>query len=296
MRAVVPALMLAAVSQLQPAPDASRVLADMRQALGGDAAIAALHTFSVSGSEQRSMPGGPTFGVGIEWFCELPDRFIRVRRSSTPWGDDINEDGFNAGQWIHRRDSPMPGPDRRPKSAAEEAALEERTVRDLHHEFSRLTVAMIGIPALDPLDASYATAQTVDGRHCDVLALKSSDGYEARLWIDTASHLPFAIAWMGKPIVTMTTSSIVAVPVGPGQSPRSFTPPPPPASAFPSGDPTAGMPDVLHQVRFEDFKTEDGFTWPHRFVEKVGDRVWTTTKLGKYKLNQKIDPKKFAPK
>jgi hypothetical protein len=55
------------------------------------------------------------------------------------------------------------------------------------------------------------------------------------------------------------------------------------------------LPPVLHQLRFEDFKTEDGLTWPHRFVEKVGDCVWTTTRVARYKINPKLDPKKFAP-
>ena len=286
-----------AVLGVQPAPDPSRVLADMRQALGGDAAIAALHTFSASGSEEKAFPGGPRVGGGIEWFCELPDRFVQVRRNSTPWGDNVDASGFNGDVHISRRDSSVPMPDPFANDSPDQKAeREKRAVRDLRHEFSRFAIALMGIPAVDPQDVSYAATQTVDGKQCDVLALRSSDGYEARLWIDTVSHLPFAIAWMGKPIVTMTSSSIVTVPVRPGQSPGSLPPPPPPTAAFPSGNPTAGLPDVLHQVRFEDFKTEDGFTWPHRFVEKVGGRDWTTIKLGKYKVNPRIDPRKFAPK
>jgi hypothetical protein len=281
------------VNHAQPAQDAAKILADMRQALGGDAAIAAVHTFSVSGSEQHSIPNGPTSSAMIEWFCELPDRFVRVRRTSTPWGENVDAAGFSADVRISRRDvsSPMPPDPFANDTPAQKAERDKRVVRNLRHEFSRFAIAMIGIPAVDPLDVAYAGSQTAEGKQYDVLALRSSDGYEAQLWVDSASHLPFAIAWMDAPIVTMTSSSMVVVPHG--QSPGSVTPA---APAMPPGDPTAGLPKVLHQVRFEDFRNEDGFTWPHRLVERAGDRVWATTKLGKYKLNPKIDPKRFAPK
>jgi hypothetical protein len=56
------------------------------------------------------------------------------------------------------------------------------------------------------------------------------------------------------------------------------------------------LPPVEHQLSFDDYKTADGLTWPHKFVERVGGREYSTIKLGKFKLNPHIDPKRFDPR
>jgi hypothetical protein len=280
-----------ALAVVAPQPDAARVLADMRQALGGDTALAAVRAFSVDGSESRDL-GGRTTGAEVEFAVELPDRFVRVHRLSTPFGMSVDTTGFNGDRRIRRRDSDLPVPpdpfeNETPDQKAQRAA---RVVRDLKHEFSRLALATIGPPAIDPLDVTFDGRETIDGRPADVLQLRSADGYTARLFVDAATHLPVMVSWMGSPIVVFSTSSIVAVPRG--QAPDSGSMPVP---DLPRGDPTAGMPPVEHQLRFDDYKTADGLTWPHRLTETVGGRVWVTIRLGKYKLNPKPNDKLFDP-
>ena len=274
-------------------PDAQSVLAGMRQALGGEAAIAAVQQFSVSGSESIHIDGRTT-DASIEWMCALPDKYVRVRRVVTPFSRWVHTYGFNGDVRITRLD-----PDIRPPTdpfendtPAERAAREQRSVALLKHEFARLAIAL-GVAAIDPMDATYEGRRDVDGAPADIVTLRSSDGYVARVFVDAATHRPVMVNWMAAPIVTFSTTSVVTVPTG--RSVESFPIPRMPAIALPSGDPTAGLPEVEHQLRFEDFKTADGLTWPHRFVHRVGGRVWTTTKMGKYKLNPKIDPKHFDP-
>lgn len=297
MRAALFVVLLGALTQAQPAPDAARVLVDMRQALGGDAAIAGVQAFSAAGSESRNL-NGHTSGADVEWICQLPDRFIRVRRLPTLRGETVETDGFNGDARIHSRESDMAYPPDafQNDTPDQRAERERRAVLNLKHDFSRFAIAMIGQPSIDPLDAAVEPPQTIEGKRLDVLALRSADGYEARLYVDSASHLPFAIAWLAAPIVTFTSTTTMTVPVTRGQAPGTIVPPSPPPPIVPGGDPTAGLPKVLHQVRFDDFKAENGLNWPHRFVEKVGNQVWTTTKIGKFKINPKIDPKKFAVK
>jgi len=264
----------------------------MRQGLGGDAAIAAVQSFSATGSESRNL-NGHTASADIEWVCQLPDRFVRVRRVMSPAGETIETDGFSGDVHIHRRDSDLSYPPDafQDDTPVQKAEREKRAVLNLRHDFSRIATAMIGIPPIDPLDISIDSPQTVEGKHVDVLALHSTDGYEARLYVDSVSHQPFAIAWLAAPIVVSTSTTVVRVPRG--QSPNSVLPPPPP---LPGGDPAAGLPKVLHQLRFEDYRPENGLNWPHRFVERVGTQVWTTTKIGKFRINPKIDAKTFAAK
>jgi hypothetical protein len=46
---------------------------------------------------------------------------------------------------------------------------------------------------------------------------------------------------------------------------------------------------------FSDFKAADGLNWPHRLKEVVDGEAFTETRLGKYKINPKLDPKRFEP-
>jgi len=240
-------------------PDAARVLADMRQALGGDAAIAAVQAFSVSGTESHNF-GGRGSSEDLEWTVALPDSVVRVRRMSTPPSGDVMISGFRGDARILRLKSDLPHPPDRFASDTPEqrAARDADTVRYLKHDFSRFAIALIGIPAVDPLEASYLVQRTVAGRKCDVLQLRSTDGYTATLAVDAATHLPVMVNWVGR------AEGLTADP-------------------------------LEWQLYYEDFRLADGLNWPHRFVEKTGARVWTTTQLGKFKLNPKIDPELFDP-
>src|SRR3954467_9477293 len=89
-----------AIGLAAPQPDRARVLADMRQALGGEHAIAGVQAFSVSGSGPRTPAGHPP-GASVAWTAVLPDRVVRVRRLWTPWGNHVETDGFRGDTRIY---------------------------------------------------------------------------------------------------------------------------------------------------------------------------------------------------
>jgi hypothetical protein len=270
-------------------PDAARVLADMRQALGGDAAIAAVRTFSVSGTESRSFRGHSST-VSVEFHAELPDKFVRVRRIATPFsGDNVETDGFNGDARVSRRISSIPYPpnpyDATPALRAEG---DRKAVLAGKQEFSRLAVALIGLASVYPLDAAYEAQQTLDSRAVHVLRLTAPDGYAATVFVDASTHLPSMISWMGIPHIVMTTTSTEVVRGGQvvSRTPPQFPPP---------GDPAAGRPLVERRIYFSDFKRDGAMTWPHRLKEVVDGEVISETRLGKFKINPKIDGQRFAP-
>ena len=78
MRVVVAVLVALGMPALQPDP--ARVIADMRQALGGDAALAAVRSFSVEVSESLKLDG-VSVNLSTEWSAVLPDSVVRVRRN-----------------------------------------------------------------------------------------------------------------------------------------------------------------------------------------------------------------------
>ena len=293
-RSIVVAAAVLTLAAAPQGPDAARILAEMRQAIGGDAAIAAVQGFSVTGTESHSV-SGRTASSDVEFLCALPDRFLHIRRWADPIGSTTDEQGFNGNDRIRRRDSDLPYPPEPGQNAApaEKAQREARVLANAKREFARMAIAMIGVTDIDPVDVSYGGHHAVDGKTADVLVLRAADGYEAKVAIDAATHRPVMTVWMGPPIVTATatTTSVVAVPQGqsPGRMPAA------PLPSFPSMPDPLTLPPVEHQLLYQDYKTADGLTWPHKFIERVGGREYSTIKLGKFKLNPKINPKRFNP-
>lgn len=279
---------IAAVSQ--PAPDAARVLGEMRHALGGDAALAGVQTFSVTGTETRTV-AGHQFGGDVELLCALPDRFVRIRRSSGPFNSVITEaSGVSGDALIRRRDSSLPYPPDpgANDTASQRAKRERRSVLLSKHEFARVAIALVGQAAGDPAPISAEMPEVLDGTPVNVLLLQSPDGYAARLFVDAGTHLPIMIQWQGARGFVMSSSSTVTVHNGQvvGVSPASPVGPVP--------DPS-GTSLVEHRLYYSDFRTSDGLNWPHRFKEVVDGRVEVDTRLGKFRINPRIDPKVFDP-
>lgn len=274
-----------AVTALQTDP--ARVLADMRQALGDDAAIAAVRAFSVTGVETWTFDGNAQRAY-VEFACVLPDRYVKVREIASPFEKNVETDGFNGNTPIHRRESPTPYPERLADEPSARTAALNRAVLSAKHEFGRLAIATIGLAAVDPVDVSYAGQETLDGRTTDVLRLRAPDGYEARLFVDTSSHLPSMISWMGPPefIVTTTSTQVVRN----GEVVRSS-----PTAQLPPGNPTAGLAPIERRLYFSEYRLRDGLNWPHRLKETVSGRPVFETRLNNFKINPKIDDKRFDP-
>jgi len=95
---------------LPPADDAAALLAGARQALGGDAALAAVTTWQVSGSVSRDL-GPVTTDSALEISCVLPDKFVQVFQQTLSMGpmgptQVTRTEGFNGDE--HSRSRCMP--------------------------------------------------------------------------------------------------------------------------------------------------------------------------------------------
>jgi hypothetical protein len=267
----VPILFIAAlftrgIVALQP-PEATAVLAEMRQALGGEA-IAAVRAFSVETTEERFVLGR-SMTTRVDWTCELPDRFIQVRRWQGRSGEMTRTTGFSGDHLIQMIGNVPPPPIKgRVATAEEQAASGSASLTAARQHFSRLTIAMLGITPVYPLDAVYVVRETLDGKPVHVLELTADDGYQSRLYVDVATHLPRMIRWEGRP-------DLLGMPV------------PSDRAAVPSL--------VERRILFSNYKNTAGLNWPHRLTEVVAKQVVTDTRLGKLKINPEIDPKRFDP-
>jgi hypothetical protein len=287
-RLLVPLALAAAVSVSAGGQtrDAGTVLREMRAALGGDAALDAIQTLSVNGDSVL------TFGMhsgrsSLEVFALFPEHYLEIRRHHQSFPgpapmeiESTNYLGFRVGELIRRFDStvPLPPP---PETPA-------RLMRGVKHDFARLAVALFGRSFTgSPFVFSYVGPDTVEGQPAEVLEMQAPDGFVMRLYVNRTTHLPALIAWQDPPplIVTATATSTAVVRGGQVVSQSAPT--------FNSGPPPPLGPDVMWRTTFSDFKVQDGLNWPHRVKKMAADKVVEDVKLGKFKINPKIDPRRF---
>jgi len=270
--------------------DAASVLREMRAALGGEAALDAIKSFTVRGSIKQTA-GGFTKQLSIDLSVLLPDHFLDVRRdwnSAGPMPVDITYyRGFRGDTLIRRTDSTMPfPPDPWPQTPAVIAQRErEMTLRN-KEDFARLVLILFGRSFSGyVLQFAYLGAEQREGRTIEVLEATGTDRYRMRLSVDAATHLPAMIEYLAGQGVMVSTSSRVAVR---GNEVVSQTPVSPPAPVD-----TTGLPMVEHRLVPSNFKVQGGLNWPHRLTVTVGADVVSQMDLGAFRLNPKLDARRF---
>jgi hypothetical protein len=291
---------VASTTSVAPAPD---LLAPMRLALGGDAAIDAVTKFAVAGSIVRRM-GGFESTSGYEVFCELPDKFITTTTHTSDMGNlprgvgmssttTVSTSGFNGGDPISRFSGDeftatgMPTVIRRPESTdpAEVAAARRRRVSEAHREFLRFVLPRFGksFPGADVKLEDAGTA-TVDGRAVYQVKVTDWGNRVHVLAIDAVTNLPVRMTWQDRPVVSRSLGTVTSTRVG--------QPAAPDLSKLPA-DPTAGMPDVEHVLTFKKFKLEKGLNWPREISKTVDGKPAENWNLGKVNLTPKFSAGTF---
>ena len=276
-------------------PDAAQVLAEMQKALGGDA-IAGVEAFSVEADEELPIRGLRA-RTRIEWVYARPDRFVEVRRLSASSLEETVVSGFNADRLVRLRDSSGPAARvARPEPPLTPATHASAVNANKRH-FSRIAIAMLGIVSAYPYEASYAGRETLEKTGVHVLALKAADGFEARLYVDEATHLPAMIGWRGAGSSIGAGRGMLRIDGTTGMvTGADGSPLPPGAVVFPSRDGTAAAASGgERRLVFTNFERAGGLTWPRRIREELAGETAREYRLGKYRINPKIDPRRFVP-
>jgi hypothetical protein len=285
--------------------DAAKILTDARQALGGDSALTAVQTITVIGSLARTV-GNHTSDNSLEIAWELPDKFVRTERRTEGSGGPLpswtitTRDGFAGDVPIHESlapDAPFPveiSVNPPPQTPADIAADLKKRLSNQRHAFSQYALVLFAAsPVVHPVTLTPVGQRPVGNSTADVIDARGPDNRVVRLYVDVKTHLPVMLTWMARPVVvTSSGTTMTAVAVRGGQS-MPVTRPEMAPIALPAGDPTAGMPDVEHQMTISDYKVDNGLNWPHRFVDRVNGKVFEDVRLGKFKVNGKINPSAF---
>jgi len=131
-------------------------------------------------------------------------------------------------------------------------------------DFGRL---MLGLFAASfagyPVSFSYLGQAEAPQGKADVLEAKGAD-LTMRVFIAQMTHLPLMITWQA------------------------------PAAPARGGQPATAQPQET-RLFFADYRDVDGMKWPFRLRRAVGADTVEETTFDRFRINAKIDPKKFQP-
>jgi hypothetical protein len=270
-----------------PAPDAAAaVVAAAREALGGEKKLAAVKTVVATG-RTRQVRGDNLVPIEFEIAIELPDKY--VRKDEIPAQESGPTSSGFSGDTLLQFPVPAPPPARAggppPPTADQLAAAGRLRLAALRQDFARLMLGMFaGSSSAYPLTFTYVGKAEAPQGKADVLDVKGPAGpgaLAARLFINDTTHLPIMITWSAP------------------APPMRAAPPPsreggPPATAGPGPGGAASQPQPPEsRLYFGEYKEVGGMQLPFRLRRAVGPDTVEETTLDGYKINAKIDPKKF---
>jgi hypothetical protein len=288
--------------------DVQGLLSAARAALGGEEKLKNVQGLMVAGKFRRVMAmrvqtaGAPAAAHGggeappqltgdVELAFALPDKYVRTNELDTPMGGSITElVGFDGAQpWSDvRTDGGGMVVIRRPQAGAPGASPESGAQR-VRAEIARYTLAfLLSAPTAQAVEWSYAgEAEAEDGR-ADVLDCKGANGFNARLFLDKQTHRPLMLTYRSnEPVMRMEMRNGVP-PAGAsagGSVPREARPP--------ADLPAPEMRERETEVRFGDYRTEDGILFPHQLTFARDGEVNEEWEIKTVKVNPQFKPDKF---
>ena len=297
-------LLLAQAPAIDPA--ANVVLTAAREALGGDKKLSAVKTIVATG-RTRQVRGENLVPIEFEIAIELPDKYVRKDEIPAQESEPTTV-GFSGEELIQfpiptLPTMPMPqraGGPPAPTAASLDAARKAR-LANVKQDFARLTLGMFAgsFPGF-PVTFSYvAKAEAPQGK-ADVLEVKGPANFAARLFVNAETHLPVMVTWTPP-----------APPQRGGPPPQRGSGPPSPAAASPATAgqvPQAGRegqpggrgpapgpasPPPESRIYYADYRDVNGMQFPFRLRRAVGPDTIEETTFDGFKINSKIDPKKF---
>jgi hypothetical protein len=298
-----------------PAKDPAAILAAARQALGGDKKIAAVTSFSATGRTQQ-VRGENLVPIEFEISVELPDKYLR--KDEIPAQESgPNASGFNGDALL--QEPPPPAPAAPPAAAPgrqgappgrEGAAAPPRNpnaarVTTLKQDFARLMLGMFAASySAYPLTFTYVGEAEAPQGKADVLDAKGPGGFTLRYFVNVDTHLPIMVSWhapappqRGRGPMLAAPGAAPGAPAGAAAVPPAAAPAPvPPTGAAPSVPPTgAAAPQAPPEQRlyFSEYRDESGLQLPFRLRRATGTDTTEETTFDRFRINAKIDPRKF---
>jgi hypothetical protein len=288
---------------------AAAVLAEARKAMGGDKLLA-IASVVATGRTNR-VRGNNLVPIEFEIAIEMPDKY--VRKDEVPAEESQpTSTGFNGADIIQFPLPPAPGarpggPAPPPPNPQVVEAQRRQRMTTIKQDFVRLALGMFAnsTPAY-PLTFGYAAQAAAPQGTADVLDVRGDGNFALRLFVHSDTRLPIMVSWQAPPtgVVVTTPGQPPPATIAPGavvvQAPAA-----PPASA-PQEQRDAYTKEVAalrakaqstpveYRIYYADYRDVDGVKLPFRLRRAIGPDTTEETTFDRFRLNTKIDPRKFA--
>lgn len=196
---------------------AAGIMKQAREALGGESKLALLKALSLRAEFRRELtgpgpgggggvvvmmgPGGSMTGSGqvtgtVAIDVSFPDRFYR-EESSTGGMALTRIDGFEGERPFVDIASNSPGTRIMASNPADDPVRAKAALKRSNAELARLLLGLIaGTHAGMPVTYAYAGQAESSDTIADVIDVRGPDDFKARLFIDSATHLPLMLTYV----------------------------------------------------------------------------------------------------
>jgi hypothetical protein len=260
---------------------AEQLLAQARQALGGDKNLNKVHALTATGSYQRTM-GDRQLSGDVVVDLEMPDKMLRTE-TSNPVGDMTIElaQGVN-GDTLLRNQRTLNAPPGAVIRMAPPAAgdAQAQAIRNARADMTRFVLALLlTSPSSMPLEFAYAGEAESDDGKADVIEAKGPGTFAARLFFEQKSHRPLMLQYRGvAPQLRIQTQQMQGPP-DPARVQRAEEA----ARAAAAGQPPPQVVEIT--LYLDDYRTVDGVQLPHRLSRSVDGKPTEETTFKAIKLN-----------
>ncbi len=260
---------------------AQGILAEARQAIGGDARLKAVRTLSGKGVTLTDRKAPMLVVTNFQLDFLLPDRFL----ISFEWPMSFfrRVGGYNGEDLIEQRYLDAVWTDARPGDRASDAYAWQIAAR--RRECMRYLVAWL-LMAPEQYAVEFTDGTGIEGGdlRTDIVDAKGANDFAARLYFDKITHRLLKLTYR-EPLPNASAHN--AAPA----APRTGGAGEPVFRSIEGPDPNVG--EVTMQ--FADHHTDDGILFPHRMrIESEGLREeW---QVSRFKVNPPLDAKYFERK
>lgn len=265
---------------------AQELLARARQALGGDAKLQAVRSFSASGtfrrvSDNQDQSGNLELSIlmsdklklieTLKLIADLELTRVKALNGDQSWAD-MQTGGGNAQVKVMRR-----------QNNAQQAVANQ--LQDLRDDYTRYLLAFLLTSSSANAEFSYAgEAEAADGR-AYVLDVKMPDRTPLKLFLDKRTHLPLMLSYRG---ITQRTNMVRSS----GGSQEDVD------KLIKGGQPKSGVgkeSDI--QMYLSDYRSVDGILLPHIVTRSVDGKPYEEWQVNKFRINpQDLKPQFFEKK
>ena len=259
------------------------LLAQARQAVGGEDRLLAIKTLDVRGDFKR-LAGQMTIEGELQVRLELPDKLRRDEDLSLPGGGPaivrtevlngttVWDDNSGGGRMFIGRFGGPGGrggdPQGGGRARIDPAQLEEAQRRARQTELARF--ALIWLLTADGQVAWIGTAEAPDGK-ADVVEITPAAGPAMRLFLDASSHMPLMVTWQGAAPQLMIAGRRGGRGEARGDAPAQGRGP--------------GGPPATLQLTLSDYKAVNGVRLPHLITRGANDMTIEEWTIDSYRVN-----------